>query len=300
MSQSIINKLITIIVLISSLLRIDLGFGLNPTAKTVNLDGYQLVWQDEFEGTELDRSKWNDSQNVDTIHWGAVRKGGYWHKDMVSVSDGNLHIRTEYLDKETASRYGGDYKEGWYSGYVTTYQSEPQDEANPDTFLYGYFETRCILPKGQGLWSAFWMMNEGVYNVDGSGKDGTEIDIFESFNYEKGSLKTADCVSVNLHWDGYEQAHQSYHVGSFYAENPYTQYNTYGVKWTPDEYIFYINGHECARTAKGGVSQNPECLILSVEVAGENGEASGKGDITLNSGDVDFIVDYVRVYQQVG
>ena len=112
MSQSIINKLITIIVLISSLFRIDLGFGLNPTAKTVNLDDYQLVWQDEFEGTELDRSKWNDSQNVDTIHWGAVRKGGYWLKDMASVSDGNLHIRTKYLDKETASRYGEDYKEG--------------------------------------------------------------------------------------------------------------------------------------------------------------------------------------------
>ena len=110
MSQSIINKLITIIVLISSLFRIDLGFGLNPTAKTVNLDDYQLVWQDEFEGTELDRSKWNDSQNVDTIHWGAVRTGGYWHKDMVSVSDGNLHIRTKYLDEEAVSGYGGDYK----------------------------------------------------------------------------------------------------------------------------------------------------------------------------------------------
>ena len=297
MSVSILNKIIAVIVLISSLLRIDLGFGLNPTKKTVDLAGYELVWQDEFDGTELDRSKWNDSQNVDTIHWGAVRNGGYWHEDMISVSDGNLHIRTKYLDEETASKYGGDYKAGWYSGYVTTYQSDPQDETNPDSFLYGYYETRCILPKGQGLWAAFWMMNGDVYNVDGSGRDGTEIDIFEGFGYEYEPKMTADCVSVNLHWDGYEDAHQNDHVGNFYAENPYTQYNTYGVKWTPDEYIFYINGHECARTDKGGVSQNPESLILSVEVAGENGNASGRGDITKNSGDVDFIVDYVRVYQ---
>lgn len=297
MSVSILNKIIAVIVLISSLFRVDLGFGLNPTKRVVNLDGYELVWQDEFNGTELDRSKWNDSQNVDTIHWGAVRKGGYWHKDMISVSDGNLHIRTKYLDKEAAFGYGGDYKQGWYSGYVTTCQSNPQDETNPDSFLYGYYETRCILPKGQGLRAAFWMMNGGVYNVDGSGRDGTEIDIFEGFGYEHGQKMTADCVCVNLHWDGYEDAHQNYHVGNFYAENSYTQYNTYGVKWTPDEYIFYINGHECARTDKGGVSQNPESLILSVEVAGENGIASGKGDITKNSGDVDFIVDYVRVYQ---
>lgn len=300
MKYSIINIFITIVVLISSVIRVDLGYGLNPTCKTVNLDGYELVWQDEFDGTELDRNKWNDNQSVDKIHWGAVRRGGYWHRDMISVSDGNLHIRTKYLDEKAASEYGGDYKEGWYTGYITTRDSNPTNESDPDFFLYGYYETRCILPQGQGLWSAFWMMNEGVVNVDGSGRDGTEVDIFEGFSYEQGEKKTADCVSVNLHWDGYGESLQSYRVGSFYARNPYTEYNTYGVMWTPDEYIFYINGRECARTDKGGVSQNPECLLLSVEIAGENGEAFGYGDINLNSGDVDFIVDYVRVYQLAG
>ncbi|MDD6146252.1 MAG: glycoside hydrolase family 16 protein [Oscillospiraceae bacterium] len=296
--MKIINLFISVVVLISSLFRVDLGYGMNPTKKTVDLEGYELVWSDDFEGTELDRSKWNDNQNVDTLHWGAVRNGGYWHKDLISVSDGNLHIRTKYLDEETAAKYGGDYKAGWYTGCVTTYQSNPADESNPDAFLYGYFETRCILPAGEGLWSAFWMMNSGVYQVDGSGKDGTEIDVFESFGYPEGERMTKDCVSVNLHWDGYEEAHQSHHVGRYYAENPYTQYNTYGVKWTPEEYIFYINGHECGRSSKGGVAQNPEYLILSVEIAGQNGEAFGRGDITKNTGDVDFIVDYVRVYQQ--
>lgn len=299
MPIKILNLFIAVIVLLSSLIRVDLGYGLNPKQNTVDLSDYELVWQDEFEGTELDRNKWNDNQNVDTIHWGAVRKGGFWHKDLISVSDGNLHIRTKYLDETQAAKYGGDYKAGWYTGYITTWQSNPQDETNPDDFLYGYFETRCILPAGEGLWSAFWMMNSNVYNTENEGKDGTEIDIFESENYSHGERKTANCVSTNLHWNGYEDAHKSYHVGDFYAVNPYTQYNTYGVKWTPDEYIFYINGYECARTSKGGVSQNPECLLLSVEISGENAVPSGKGDISKNCGDVDFIVDYVRVYQIV-
>lgn len=293
----ILNFFISVIVFFSSLFGADMGYGLNPGKKTVDLKDYELVWQDEFEGSSLDSRKWNDNQSVDTLHWGAVRKGGYWHKDMISVADGALHIRTKYVDAEQAARYGGDYKEGWYSGYVTTWLSEPEATEEPDSFLYGYYETRCILPKGEGLWSAFWMMNKGVYNEDGNGRDGTEIDVFESFGYPDGDKKTADLVSVNLHWDGYGDAHQHHSVGRFYANDPYEQYNTYGVLWTPDEYVFYINGHECARTDKGGVSQNPECLLLSVEVSGENGIASGNGDITKNTGDVDFIVDYVRVYQ---
>lgn len=298
--MKIVNLLIAFLVFLSSFFRADIGLGLNPKNKALNLEkeGYRLVWQDEFKGTELDKNKWNDNQNVDTLHWGAVRNGGFWHKDMICVSDDNLHIKVKYVDSETAARYGGDYKPGWYTGYVTTHLSNPGDRSNPDSFLYGYFETRAILPAGEGLWSAFWMMNAGVYQTDNDGKDGTEIDVFESFGYPDLPLHTANKVSMNLHWNGYGEAHEHYHVGDFYAVDPYEQYNTYGVKWTPDEYVFYINGHECARTDRGGVSQNPECLLLSVEIAGSGGVASGKGDISRNSGDVEFLVDYVRVYQQ--
>ena len=53
MSVSILNKIIAVIVLISSLLRIYLGFGLNPTKKTVDLAGYELVWQDDLTERSL-------------------------------------------------------------------------------------------------------------------------------------------------------------------------------------------------------------------------------------------------------
>lgn len=302
MTVKIANFFIAFLVLLSSILRVDLGYGMNPKWKTLDLEGegYQLVWADEFKGDSLDKNKWNDAQSVDGCHWGAVRRGGYWHKDMISVSDDNLHIAVKYVDEEQAARYGGDYKAGWYTAYVTTRLSNPADETNPDDFLYGYFETRCILPGGAGLWSAFWMMNKGVYQAGDDGRDGTEIDVFESLSTENAPYKNYNLVSSNLHWDGYGADHVGYHVGDFYTRNdPYHEYNTYGVKWTPNEYVFYINGHETARTSRGGVSQNPEFLLLSIEIAGNNGVASGKGDITKNTDGMEFIVDYVRVYQIV-
>ena len=73
---------------------------------------------------------------------------------------------------------------------------------------------------------------------------------------------------------------------------------------TATKYIFYLNGVETGRLSTGGVSQNPEYLLLTVEFSGENGMASGDrhgaGDIkkTPNKNwPAEFVVDYVRCYQ---
>ena len=71
--------------------------------------------------------------------------------------------------------------------------------------------------------------------------------------------------------DGYGEDSKGDSIGYYFAENPYDEYNTYGLEWNPDEYIFYINGVETGRLSTGGVSDNPQYLILSCEVAGENG-----------------------------
>ena len=268
--------------------------------KKIDLSDFTLVWEDTFDGDRLDQSKWGYEW------WVTMRNGGYWHEDMVSVEDGDLVIRTEYKDAPLENRYYDKwhehinfdpYEAGYYSGLVTTRDKYEQ--------LYGYFETRCILPAGRGLWSAFWMMNESVFHEDGDGRDGTEIDVFESFYYNKYPIGR-DFISANLHFDGYKQAHQGVHVATpLVPGDPYKEYNTYGVEWSPDEYIFYINGKEFARMSAGGVSQNPEYMLLSVEVAGENGEPDYNPRATV--GDIrttpaanwpaEFRVDYVRCYQ---
>ena len=251
----------------------------------VDMDKFELVWSDEFDGNTIDETKWRGLyfSGDETF----LRKGGYWNMSQLSVADGNLRISTDYYE----NGLNGNGKSGWYSGALYT----------KDLFesKYGYYEVRCILPEGSGMWSAFWLNSKGMANVDGSGKDGAEIDIFESAYYDT-PLK--NFVQSAIHYDGYGEDLKSVTVCKpLIAENnPYKEYNTYGLEWNEDEYIFYINGKETGRSTFGGASEVEEYIILSVEVGGSNGTAadSWAGSALQNDAKpTDFIVDYVRVYQ---
>lgn len=295
--KSILKVLIVVLSLFSLALPEQVGLARKVSDKEIDMERFELVWNDEFEGDRLDKSKWG------TSWWITERKGGFWHEDLVSVREGNLVISAEYKAEPLENRYldkWGDsisfepYKAGWYSGMISTRGKYEQK--------YGYMEVRCILPASSGMWAAFWMMNTDVYNVNQSGEDGTEIDVFESPCYDKHRLGL-DMVSLNIHYDGYEEGHKYQHVGKYFIENnPYEEYNTYGVEWNENEYIFYINGKEAARSTFGGVSKNPEYLLLSVEILGNNGVASedpkGTGKMKYSAGGPnEFKVDYVRCYQ---
>ena len=261
------------------------GFPRVPNEKNL-----ELVWADEFDGDALDLTKWEGHGfgSETTI----VRRGSYWNTDFCTVKDGNLHIRTEYCPEG----YNGNGKPGWYTcGIDTRGMFEP---------TYGYFECRCILPKGAGLWSAFWMISNGMAfsNSPGEvlgGADGAEIDIFESAFYES---KYPRRVTSNIHVDGYGEYHRSENVCEPFIlyNNPYESFNTYGLEWNEDGYIFYINGIETGRSDFDGVSQVPEYLILSIEVGGNNAVPADDwvgSAISQDSEITDFVVDYVRAYQ---
>ena len=104
--------------------------------------------------------------------------------------------------------------------------------------------------KGAGLWGAFWMFSDGINDSSVSGADGTEIDIFESPYY---SDYKNNKISANLHYGGYAQNHRQL-VGKRcrVPGNPYDEFNTYGVEWNENGYIFYLNGKEWYRTDFGG------------------------------------------------
>ena len=80
------------------------------------------------------------------------------------------------------------------------------------------------------------------------------------------------------------------------GKNIYDDYNTYGVLWNDDEYIFYINGKETYRTSFGlGVSEAPENLIVSLELPEEMPERIASD----HSFKTQMVVDWVKVYQLV-
>ena len=299
MFKKIIAVLISVLTFISPSVNTFFGLPQKVSDKKIDMSKFTMTWHDEFDSDTIDPSKWGSEW------WVVKRKGGYWHEDMARVENGDLIISAQYLSEPLENRYYekwhdsinfDEYGAGYYSTILTTRDKFEQ--------CYGYFEVRCILPAATGLWSAFWMMNEGVYNVDNSGDDGTEVDVFESMNY-KDHWWGADSVVTGIHYDGYGEGHHSDSIGKYFVENnPYEEYNTYGVEWNEDEYIFYINGCETGRLSTGGVSDNPEYLLLSVEVAGKDGVADadrhGTGKIThtpKKNWPFEFKIDYVRCYQ---
>lgn len=252
-----------------------------PMGEKLDLDKFTQTFSEEFDG-ELDRTVWSGHYQYGNTT--VSRKGSYWNQYLATTKDGNLVIPVVYLE----DGMGGEGA-GWYSAGIDT----DDDSENGFSQKFGYFECRCILPKGKDIWSAFWLMNSGVFDEDGNGRDGTEIDIFESDCY--GDM-FENAVTSNLHFDGYNEAHQKLGAKQFLLKNnPYEEFNTYGLEWNENEYIFYINGVETFRTDFGGVSQNEEYLILSVEMKGEDGTPSERENVPAES--AEFIVDYVRVYQ---
>ncbi len=278
----ILTKITSIFASIIMFITFHLDIPCYPMGQKVDMSKFTITFEEEFEG-ELDRSIWSGHYQYGNKT--VSRKGSYWNQYLAETKDGNLVIPVVYLEEGM----GGEGA-GWYSAGIDT----DDDAPNGFSQKFGYFECRCILPKGADIWSAFWLMNSGVFNEDGSGRDGTEIDIFESDCY--GDFME-NSVTSNLHFDSYNEMHQKHGAKKFLTgNNPYEEYNTYGLEWNENEYIFYINGVETFRTSFGGVSQNEEYVILSVEMKGEDGvpeyrDASGEP--------AEFIVDYVRVYQYI-
>ena len=244
-----------------------------PMGPPLDLTGYSVVFEDEFDGGALDPGKWE-------YRGTGARAGGFMHPGQVRVEDGKLILKAEYLEEGT---HGAGSPAGWYSGMIRTVEE----------FTYGYYEMKCIVSKGGGFWSAWWLNARGMASAEESkgGVGGAEIDIFEAFNYKNTLGK--DSVSLNVHVGGYGDGLRSMPLGSWKGKNIYTQVNTYGLLWTETEYIFYINGVEAVRsTFKDGVSQAPEYGIISLELPSAEGLSEQPGFTT------EFIIDSVRILQK--
>ena len=204
---------------------------------TMTLGGkrYRLSFDDEFEGNSLDPAKWRlcpEQRRQDA--------GGRWADSEVSVHDGNLWLRARIREDGTP-----------VSGGIRTLGVWEQTR--------GYFECRMAFPKTTGFWGAFWMMCGQVFKEDGSGVSGAEIDIIESGECARRGVNRA------IHWDGYRAAHKS--TSKFLPNRPdlYEGWHTYGLQWTKDAYVFYIDGEETWRTAEPGICVHPGYMKVTTE-----------------------------------
>ena len=248
------------------------GEAVDAWGPELDLTGYELVFEDEFEGDSLDMNLWRARGD------GASR-GGFSSVNQVDVSDGTLKITGEYLTD-------GVYGEGWYGASI----------ALREKYTRGYFEIKMICAPSTAFWSAFWLNGNGTYDpaISKGGKGAVEIDICEAFYGMKGK---DDAYTPAMHLSGLngttEKITYTRNLGTFRGDNIYSEYNTFGMLWTEEEYIFYVNGVEAVRTDFGdGICENPEEVIVSLCMP-----AASKFEGISVSEKFEMFVDYVRIYQ---
>lgn len=248
---------------------------------------YELVWSDEFEGTQLSPTSWDAQTGTGTAYglpagWGNNELQYYTNfSENVSVSNGTLKI------KALQENLGGQ-----------PYTSARIRTKGMHEFLYGRIEGRMKLPSTSGIWPAFWMLpTDSPY---GGWAASGEIDIMESVN-------TADSMHGTIHY-GANWPNNQHNGGSLNNGTDFSaDFHVFSIEWEPDEIRWYIDGQQyysvtsdqwfstAAQSNNRAPFDSQFHLILNVAVGGNwpgNPNGSASFPQTLE-------VDYVRVYQQI-
>ncbi len=257
---------------------------------------WKLAWSDEFDGAELDRSKWDFRLNF----WGK-RFDAYTDEGIV-LKDGNLEIHLVEKDGEFASAqlqtgtnvfdYAG--REGAGPAFCGGHGIWPLQKYPEPRFLhrYGYYECRCKFQQQPGWWSAFWLQSQtpGVSPWDPT-YTGIEVDIME--NFERDGSVTSGNIYGNYGDRNREDARVRYTVDQ-------AAWHRFGVHWSREGYVFYCDGVETARSTPGIVSKVPQFLLLTTECKWyRNKEHAACEELRQAQLPDCFTVDYVRVFDEV-
>jgi beta-glucanase (GH16 family) len=236
-----------------------------------------LVWHDEFDGpagSAPDKAKW--VYDLGAGGWGNHELETYTKNDANIQQDGQGHL----LIRATKAASGG-------------YESARIKTKGLFSFTYGRAEARMKLPRGQGMWPAFWMLGGDIDTV-GWPKCG-EVDVMENIGREPNT------VHGTIHGPGYSGKNGIGAPYEFPANvSPSDDFHVYAVDWRENKIEFLVDGHvyetitpESLPAGAKWVYEHPFFLLLNLAVGGA---WPGNPDATTTFPQ-ELIVDWVRVYR---
>jgi beta-glucanase (GH16 family) len=256
---------------------------------------WELVWEDEFDGSELDTSYWTKiglytserllsnfpKLKTDKNAWKEITNN--WSSYMsatnpeaVDIQDGNILLRG-VINKDTTQWDNRPY----HTGGIWT--------LNKFAFQYGRVEVRAKLDPAYGAWPAIWMIpTKKIYKNQHNG----EMDIMERLNHDDFVYQT-----IHSHWNlGLKlQNPKRYTTAKI---NP-SDFNVYSLAWYPTKIVFSVNGEVSLVYSKmqgGGTFQwpfnQPFFLIVDNQLEGWPGKVTQPEELPI-----DMTVDWVRLYQ---
>jgi beta-glucanase (GH16 family) len=248
--------------LITVLLIVTVGWAQNPR---------KLVWEENFNGTELNEYIWNYELGngcPNICGWGN-NESQIYTKENHELKEGILIIHPKKEnDKYTSTR-------------ITTKTKKE--------FLYGRMEVKAKLPIGKGLWPAFWMLGSNI-SQKGWPQCG-EIDILEYVGKNPGTIYTT------LHTtDSHGESKNTKITKIPTIENGF---HMYAIDWTKDKIDFFVDEKLVYTFAPNTTTEEiwpfnqPFYFLINVAIGGNFGGPEIDDSIFPQT----FEIDYIKVYQ---
>jgi len=245
------------------------------------------VFADEFNGSDLDRAKWNVIVTGRTVN--NEQQAYVDSKDTIFFEDGALVIQPRF-------REGFTTPEGRKFDFI----SGRLESRGKVEFTYGTVAARIKLTAGAGLWPAFWTLGAGRWPDTG------EMDVMEN-------VGDSSWTNVALHGPGYSGNTPLVARRQFPPANDITGWHIYSMDWRDDGFVFKVDDEPFYRVPKAMVEQygrwaydNPKFLILNFALGGQYPQSVNHAATpypglpietveSIKAGRVRMLVDWVRV-----
>lgn len=246
-----------------------------------NISGWELVFEDNFDGSSLDKTKWNPTYN-----WGPTHNHrAYCAEENVIVSDGTLKLKGEAKKHPKAAGKTAKFNN---KEIPVDYTSGAIDTKNHFEFKYGYLEGRFKAPWQQGTWPAFWTLQDGWP---------PEIDVLEipaSRKQHHYYLHYTDPSWYSSHGSAWD------HEASFGGHKDDNTdrsagFHNYAVEWDETTLSFYFDDKKFASYSRPTeIKQlSKQYIIVNLAIGGWAGD---KIEVTADK-PAYFESDWVRVWQ---
>lgn len=239
---------------------------------------WSLIFSDDFNGAGLNTQKWQTCYWWDKHGCTIVTNNEleWYQPDNVLLRNGALQLQAQQRRVDASN--GNTY--AYTSGMITSGRAT-SNTARPVkfTFTYGYAEIRAKVPRGKGLWPAFWLLP-----ADHSSRP--EIDVMEIIGDEPR------VVNLRFHYpaDG-----EGGDVGGSWTGPDFSQgWHTFAIDWRPASLVWYVDGVERWRYEdQAHIPSGPMYLLANLAVGGD---WPGPPDATTQFPS-SYQIDYMRVWK---
>jgi beta-glucanase (GH16 family) len=239
--------------------------------------GYNLVWNDEFDGNQLSNS-WTHEIGIGNNGWGN-NELQYYRPQNTEVKDGYLMITAKkepFADKQYTS-----------SRIITK---------GKQSFKYGRVDIRAALPKGKGLWPAAWMLGDAFTTVGWPACG--EIDIMEMVGGNSPNQGDAT-VHGTVHWQTNNGNHGEYGGSNSLNNGIYAdEFHVFSIIWESGRIKWYrddIKFNEIDISSSQFSEFREDFFFIFNVAVGGNWPGSPNSSTQFPQR---MIVDYIRVFQK--